>query len=710
MKISESIDIHNAIHAMRLHRSNTLTVADIENVVRNYDAGTFKLLSGFKSNVEKGLSYVNNLGISEDGKHMLFYRSSKKELLLFHVPEKKFLASIKAHRAGTESVCFSPDGTAFVTGGVDGRIYMWSVAGGKKIDTFPHHSDTVCVIAFSPDSRLVATAGYDRIIKVSNRSFRNNRYRLISHQAIPTTLTFLSEQRLLSTDREGTLLVWDITDSKVIKRLEKFPSHITAVALSCNERFLFVCGMQGDIGLYDLREGKQLKQNYLHTLSSITSACFSDRDNRLICGLVNGTIVVYDFAEEARKFEGFLKEKAFLECYRMLEEDPMLSYNPLAETLEETFESHYKGARKLLMQDETGKAATLMAPFKSSGAKRLVIQKLFNDFKLYKRFAESARAGRFATAYALAEEYDGLKTTPLYEAMEKKWQQILLAVRKIPVSKEYEAKLRQLFKPYLGVPGKNIVMNTLYSDGTTVQLFQKLIGNREYTEAFKMIAAHPFLKNLDEYDKLIRVGELLESKMLEAFQNGRYPEAVHISGELACFPDRAGEAARIRERANAYATAMSYYAEKKIAEVYNIIEKHPYLAEAEIGTIVEKAFKEALAETEQHAARCDVAAIKKSMERFFKVRSKVPSIVHIIKVAYLGQLERLCTRQSPALQQAVERYMGYFGYDEMLDDELSQFEGMCSVTPARQAEAREYSGSVERLPDRLYDDGAEQRS
>ena len=704
MKISKSIDIHSPVQAMRLHRDNTLTVADIDSTVRIYDADTFKLLNGFKSNVERGVSYVNNLGIAEDGNHILFYRASKKELLLFRITQKKLIAAIRAHNAGTECVLFSPDGTAFVSGGVDGRIYMWSVFNGKKIDTFPHHGDSVCVIAFSADSRLVATAGYDRIIKVSNRSFRNNRYRLISHKAVPTTLTFLSGQRLLSTDREGTLLLWDITESKVLKRLEKFPSHITAVALSGDERFLFVCGLQGDIGLYDLHEGILLKQNYLHTLSGITAASFSDRDNRLICGLVNGTIVVYDFAGEAGKFQSHLKEKAFKECYRMLEEDPMLAYTPHAATLEEIFESYYMGARKLLMQEETAKATALMAPFTSSGAKRLLIQKLFNDFKRYGQFAASAKAGKYALAYALAGEHDTLKSTPIYEALEQQWRKILLVARKIPVTKEYETKLRQLFRPYLGVPGKNIVMNTMYSNGATVQLFQKLIGNREYAEAFKMIAAHPFLKNLEEYESLNRVGELLESKMREAFLGGNYPQAVHIGDELAAFPDRSEEASRLRDRANIYATAMSYYAEKRITEVYNIIEKHPYLAEAEIGIVVEQAFKKALAEAERHAARCDVAAIKQSMERFFKVRSKVPSIIHIVKVAYLGQIERLCAAQESSASSAIGQYMERFGYDEMLDDALSQFEGGCSVTPERRSEAREYTGSVERLPDRL--DGA----
>ena len=110
MKISNQIEIHNAVHAMRLHPDRTLSVVDIENIVRIYDAEAFKLLSGFKSNVEAGVSYVRNADISPDGKHILFYRGTKRELLLFDVAAKKFLGSVKAHGAGTECVVFSPAG------------------------------------------------------------------------------------------------------------------------------------------------------------------------------------------------------------------------------------------------------------------------------------------------------------------------------------------------------------------------------------------------------------------------------------------------------------------------------------------------------------------------------------------------------------------------------------------------------------------------
>ena len=701
MKIAREIDIQQPVHALRLHPNDRMTVIDVSNVVRVYSLEDMTLVDGFRSNVEPAVPYVNNSAVSPKGEYIVLYRPPKKELLLFDVEHKKLAHTIKAHQAGTESVVFSPDGSAFLSGGIDGRIHMWSVSSGKRTDTFPHHTDAVNVVAFSPDSHMVATSGYDRIIKVSNRSFRNNQYRLISHKEIPTTLTFLSQQRLLSTDKEGTILIWDIHDAKVIKRLEKFPTQISAVAISQDEQFLFVCGMQGDIGLYDLKVERQLKANYLHTHSGITSVLYHDKERELICGLANGKIVIYDFAAEAEQFAENLEQKAFMECYAMLEENPMLAYDPKSEALEKVFLTYYEAAKKLLKQEQTQKATALMTPFQSSSAKRLLIQKLFNDFKHYKRFVEAAKMGKFAVAYGIAEQYNDLKQTAIYESMEKKWHEILKSARKLPVNKLYKERLRELFKPYVGVPSKSLVMNTIQSEGKTVQLFQKMIGNHEYAEALKLIEGHPFLKNMEEYALLQKVGDRLEVLMEEAFHEGKYPEAVNYSDEVSCFPEKAARAKEIRNRANAYATAMSYYAEKKIAEVYNIIEHYPFLAEAEIGENVEKIFKEALLKAEQHATQGDVAAIKKAMAPFMRIRSKIPSIIHIIQVAYLGQLEQLCIKGAQLFQKGVENYMGYFGYDEMLDDELSQFEGVCSVTAERQVEAKKYEASPEHLPDTL---------
>lgn len=701
MKISRSIDIDNAVHTLCLHKDGSFTVVDIENVVRIYTLDELKLIYGFKSNVETAVAYVHNAAISSDRKVVVFYRTEKRELLAFHVPQKKFIRAHKPHNSGTEYVTFTPDNSAYLSGGKDGRVYMWSTANGKRIDTFPHHADAISVIAVSPDARLVATSGYDRVIKITNRSFRNNKYRLISHKAVPTTLTFLSEQRLLSTDKEGEILIWDIIKSVVIKRLEKSSSHITAVAVTQDEQFLFVCTIQGEVNLYDLKEKVELKQRYLHALAGITAVTYDEHSKQLICGLVNGTIAIYDFAKEAEKFSEHLKNKSFLECYKMLEEDPMLQYDPLADELESIFQTYYKGAKKLLMAEQTEKAASLMEPFKSSSAKRLLVQKLFNDFKLYKRFSEAAKAGKFAISYSLANEYTELKTTPIYESMEKRWQKIMLTARTIPVNKEYEGKLRQLFIPYIGVPGKSIIMNTMYANGNTVQLFQKEIGNKNFFNAFQLVSNYPYLKNMEEYDKLLALGETLEERMLESYYTGDYPEAVKLADQVSVFPDKKEKADSIREQSDTYATAMSYYAEQKIADVYNLIEQYPYLADAEIGADAEKKFKEIAAVAERYAVQRDVASIKSTMKDFIKIRSKVPSIVHIIKVAYLGQIEELCIKKSADFTKAVEKYMECFGYDEMLGDELSQLEGRCSINLKEKPETRQYRGTVSSLPDQL---------
>lgn len=701
MDIAKSIDITHPVHTMQPIDNGTLGVIDTENVIRFFSILDLKLVGGFKSNVEEIVPYVNNVGISPNGKTIIFYREGTKELLVFHVATKKFLHSIKAHDAGTECVAYSPDGRSLISGGVDGRVYMWSLQNGKKTDTFAHHTDTVSAIAFSPTGNMVATSGYDKIIKVTDRSFRNNQYRLISHQSIPTTLHFLSGRRLLSTDKEGVILVWDISSSKVAQRLTKFTSQITASTISADEQFLFVCGHQGEIGLYDLQSGEQLKQNYLNTLAGITCACYIPETNQLVCGLINSHIVMYDFAKEEERFGELLKKKEFFAACEMMENDPMLRYTEYAQKLEETFDIYFKSAKKLLVMNGGEKAAALLAPFQSSSEKRRIIQKLLGDFKHYRPFFESAKKGNYSIAYGLAESYSSLKVTDIYLAMEKKWQQVMLQAQDMRVDKEYEGKLRQLFKPFLGIAKKSLTMTSMYSNGKTVQLFKKLIGTQEFLEAFALADAYPFLKQLDEYEKILAIGELLEEQMKTAYQSGKYADAVRLSDIVADFPNKKDIAKFTRNRANIYAEAMSYYAEKKMADVYNMMEKYPYLEEAQIGIALENSFKEALNVIENFAAKGDVASIKENMQAYIAIRSKIPSIVHMIKIAYLGQLEKLCAANSPSLSKAVDTYMRYFGYDDMLDDQLSQFEGKCTVSPTGTPEARAYSGSVEALPNTL---------
>ena len=705
MKISQKFDIKAGVHTMQLLEDGNLSVLDVNNTSRVFDLQEFKLLDGFKSKLSPNILYVNNMAISSDGHYLCLYNKDKKEVILLDKKNRKFLHEIKAHSGGVETVEFTRDNKYFITGGIEGRLYMSSISPGKKVDTLCQHYDAVSAISSNDNGHWIATAGYDKVIKVFNRSFRKNHYKLISHQAPVTTVNFLSGQRLLSTDKEGTILVWDVIKSNVIARLPKFDAHITAVCFDKDEQFLFVSALGGMVGLYNLQENRLLKIDFLKQLAGITQMRYCDERRLLIFGLSNGHIPIYELGKEDDTFIKLMKDKDFNACYMMAEENPLLEYSEMYARLEALFDKAYEHAKSLLRVQKTQEAREILKNFTSSSAKRLLIQKLFKDFALFNSFSNAVKTKKYMMAYSLAEEYSALKETPEYEAMEDEWRKVLIIVRKIINEKSSEEKIKQLFRPFMGVPGKNLIIKTLYSNKNVYILFRKHLKEKDYFRAVKLASGHPFLEELEEYDSLVKTGELFENNTQKTFNGGDYYDAVKLCDILSCFPAQKEFAEGLKHKANIYAETMQYYAEKQFSAVYNMIEEYPYLEGAKISVDIEKGFIKYYEKAEDYAASGDVEAVKKVMEKFSKIKSKQPAIYHLVKIAYWAQIEKAAQNNTSdtSLQEAFNRYQKIFGYESMLDDLLKTIQQFRDFKVTfDESTSKTYTGSVEALAVSLF--------
>lgn len=700
MKISRQFDIKSGVHTMQLMDDGKLSVIDVKNDFRIYDLDEFKLLDGFKSNLPSNVLYINNMAISSDGKYLSLYQKEKREVSVFDNKSRGFAYDIASHPGGVETVTFTLDNKYLITGGMEGRLYMWSVTTGKKVDTLSHHHDSVSAIASNDNGRWIATAGYDKVIKVFNRSFRKNHYKLISHQEPITTVSFLSGQRLLSTDKEGTILIWDVVKASVISRLPKFDAHITAVCFDKDEKFLFVAALGGTVALYDLQEEKLLKLDFLKQLAGITQMHYCDDKRLLIFGLSNGHIPIYELGLQEDEFISLMKAKKFHECYLLVEDNPLLEFSEVYESLENLFKKAYSRASTLLREQKTAEAKELMKYFNASSAKRLIIQKLFNDFALFNTFLTAVNNKKYMMAYSLAAEYTTLKETPEYEKMENEWNKILLVIRKIINDKSAEEKIKQLFKPFMGIPGKSLIIKSLYTNRNVFILFRKHVLEKDYFNAFKLVTGHPFLEEFDEYQKLVQIGRIFKAKTHETFNEGAYYDAVKLCDLLSYFPEQKEFAEGLREKANIYAETMQYFAEKKFSAVYNMIEENPYLEDAKITQDIEKGFVKYYEKAENYAANGNVAALKKVMEKFAKIKSKMPSICHLVKIAYWAQIEQAAENKASdkSLQEAFSKYQKIFGYESMLEDVLKTIQQKRSLKISFDSSmTKKYTGSVDAL-------------
>jgi WD40 repeat protein len=113
------------------------------------------------------------------------------------------------------NVAFSPDSRTLATGGEENTVKIWEVQTGRELATLRGHGGDVYTVAFSPDGRWLASAGEDSTVKVWDG---HNDYKLVrsfrGHMGLVASLTFASGPDgllLVSGSRDHTVMVWDVS-------------------------------------------------------------------------------------------------------------------------------------------------------------------------------------------------------------------------------------------------------------------------------------------------------------------------------------------------------------------------------------------------------------------------------------------------------------------------------------------------------------------
>lgn len=186
-----------------------------------------------------------DLSISPDGTKLavLAWEDTFCGVHLFDTASGAFLGRFPAEACHTAS--FSPDNSKLL---VDSQndLLVWDVASRQLVKTLRGHTSTIQATAFSPNGRLIASAGNDRMVRLWDAGSGELRCAMQGHRSDVLTLAFTPDGRSLATaDEGGALKLWHVGTGRELMTLTDETVAIERIAFSPDGKHLaFVRGDQ----------------------------------------------------------------------------------------------------------------------------------------------------------------------------------------------------------------------------------------------------------------------------------------------------------------------------------------------------------------------------------------------------------------------------------------------------------------------------------
>jgi WD40 repeat protein/serine/threonine protein kinase len=264
-----------------------------DQTVRIWDAATGQDVGLYRGHAGR----VNGVAFSPDGQRLA--SASSGDVKVWHATRGQEAIRLPAPQIPWR-VAFSPDSrrlaAALGTPDLRGELRVWEPSTGREVLLIPAHRITACDVAFSPDGRLLASAGHEQVVKLWDATTGQAIRTLRGHQAVVHGVAFSPDGRLLaSRDLRQTVRVWEVgTGREVLTTAGGVESRPCSLAFSPEGSLLaFECG-RGDVLLYSVvtREAVQVLRG---RQSQLTRLAFS-REGRLASAGVDQTVKVWDLA------------------------------------------------------------------------------------------------------------------------------------------------------------------------------------------------------------------------------------------------------------------------------------------------------------------------------------------------------------------------------------------------------------------------------
>ncbi len=221
----------------------------------------------------------------------------------------------KRHTGAVKAVQWSPDGKYIASGGMDGSVQVWDARAGRHLFSYNGHDGAVLTLSWSPTSAVfpseagwyIASAGEDTTVQVWKVRISDDEMASQSETPVVTyrghadalcVVAWSPEGRRIASGGVGTTIqVWDATTGESLFTYRGHLSRIGTLAWSPDSTRIASVAGDTTIHIWNATTGDVFVAEDLHS-HPVTALAWSPEGRRIASGDSGNTVCIWDPAPD----------------------------------------------------------------------------------------------------------------------------------------------------------------------------------------------------------------------------------------------------------------------------------------------------------------------------------------------------------------------------------------------------------------------------